>query len=79
MDPRERKAIGDSPLYGIHLGVDQCGTVRTGDKIFVGVVPANWKSTQHTKSNLLYKVFLGTFAFVASTMLANLIQTRIGK
>lgn len=36
LNPEERKAWGDAPFFAINLGVDKCGTINVGDKIFVG-------------------------------------------
>lgn len=36
LNPQERKAYGDSPFFGINLGVDKCGTIKVGDKIYIG-------------------------------------------
>ena len=33
MNPDERKVYGDSPFFGINLGVDQCGSIKVGDKV----------------------------------------------
>ena len=33
LNPDERKAYGDSPFFGINLGVDQCGSIKVGDKV----------------------------------------------
>jgi hypothetical protein len=30
-----RKAYGDSPFFGINLGVDKCGTIKVGDKVLI--------------------------------------------
>ena len=36
LDRHERKVYGDSPFFGINLGVDKCGTIKVGDKILIG-------------------------------------------
>ena len=33
LNPDERKVYGDSPFFGINLGVDQCGSIKIGDKV----------------------------------------------
>lgn len=44
LNPAERKVMGDSPFFGINLGVDKCGTIHVGDKIFVAqpIPKAQW-------------------------------------
>ena len=36
MDPREKEEYGNSPFFGINLGIDNYGgSINVGDKIFV--------------------------------------------
>ena len=36
MDPREKEEYGNSPFFGINLGIDDFGgEINVGDKIFV--------------------------------------------
>ena len=35
-DPLLRKAIGESPLMGISLALEQSGRIRVGDVVYVG-------------------------------------------
>ena len=35
LNPEERKVYGDSPFFGINLGVDKCGSINVGDKVCI--------------------------------------------
>jgi uncharacterized protein YcbX len=53
-NPEERKVYGDAPFFGINLGVDICGTIKVGDKVFVGVPSP--KNHSWISENILSKI-----------------------
>jgi len=68
LNPDERKAYGDSPFFGINLGVDQCGSIKVGDKIYIAdPIP---KTNPSKASTMIAKVtragFVAAFAIICS-------------
>ena len=59
-------------MFGINLGVDQCGTLKKGDKVFVGVVPVDWApaSKKRVEPKWLMRIYMTLFGAVAAKIVA---------
>lgn len=67
LNPSERKVMGDSPFFGINLGVDKCGTIHVGDKIFIGQpIPKAQGRTISILSKLCKALFYSAFGAVCA-------------
>ena len=61
-------------MVGIQLGVDRGGVIRTGDKVYVGIVPKDWRSapSSRTDPKWLTRIFMVSYGIVAAKILIEL-------